>query len=125
MARIKYKEAVGLIVKKGKPAKGRKPIKTELEKLYVEESKSIREVAEQLECSKDMVYRSLKEYGFELRPGFNRSKLRVYDLAYLKREVSKKGSVNIAKELGVDVSTLRKHIKKRESLKRREGKRVA
>jgi len=116
MARIKYKEAAGFAVKKGKPAIGMKPRKAELQRLYVKESKSIREVADVLGYSKDMVYRSLKEYGFELRPGFNRSKLRVYDLAYLKREVSKKGSGNIEKELGVDVSTLRKHIKKREGL---------
>jgi len=117
MARIKYKEVAGLEVKRGRPPIRKKPSKTELKKLYMKESKSIREVADVLGCSKDMVYRSLKEYGFELRPGFNRSRLRVYDLAYIKREVSKKGFGNIAKELGVDVSTLRKHIRKREGLK--------
>ncbi len=34
MARIKYREAVGVEVKKGKPALGRKPNKSELKKLY-------------------------------------------------------------------------------------------
>ena len=35
MARIKYQEAVGLEVKRGKPAKGKKPEKKELHRLYV------------------------------------------------------------------------------------------
>ncbi len=56
MARIRYKEAVGLKAKRGKLAKGRNPTKVELEKFYIEESKSIREIAELLGCSKDMVY---------------------------------------------------------------------
>ena len=113
MPRIKYEEAVGLKAKKGKPAIGKRPEKAELKKLYIEESKSIREIAEILGCSKDMVYRSLEEYQIERRPGYNRSKLRIYELAYLKREIKKKGHKEFALELGVDASTLRKHIKKR------------
>ena len=116
MVRIKYKEAIGLEVKRGKPSKGEKPSKSELQKLYVKESKSIREVAEVLCCSKDMVYRALKEYGVERRLRINRSKLRVYYLAYLKGEIKKKGYKEVAKELGITTDTLRKHIKKRESL---------
>lgn len=113
MPRIKYKEAVGLKAKKGKPPIGKRPEKSELMKLYVKESKSIREIAEHLGCSKDMVYRSLEEYQIERRPGYNRSKLRIYDLAFLKREIKQKGYKEFALELGVDVSTLRKHIKSR------------
>ncbi|MFC2160963.1 hypothetical protein ACFLRX_04855 [Acidobacteriota bacterium] len=113
MPRIKNKEALGLKAKKGKPAVGNKPGKAKLKKLYITESKSIREVAEILGCSKDMVYRSLEEYQIDRRPGYNRSKLRIYDLAYLKIEIKKKGYKEFALELGVDVSTLRKHIKKR------------
>lgn len=97
MARIKYQEAVGLEVKRGKPAKGKKPEKKELHRLYVKESKSIREVAEVLCCSKDMVYRALKKYGVERRLRINRSKLRVYYLAYLKGEIKKKGYKEVAK----------------------------
>lgn len=118
MAGIKYKEAIGLEVKRGKLAKGKKPRRAELKKLYVKQSLSIREVAKLLECSKDMVYRSLKEYNIEMRPGFNRSRLRVYDLTYLKREIRKKSYKEMSKELGVDISTLRKHIKKRENSQR-------
>jgi len=69
MARIKYKEVAGLKVKRGKPASGKKPGKAELKRLYIKESKSIRKVADVLGCSKDMVYRALKECGIERRSG--------------------------------------------------------
>lgn len=110
MARIKYKEAARLEVKKGKPAIGKKPRKAELQRLYVKESLSIRGVAEELECSKDMVYRSLKEYGIERRPLNKRSKLRNFDKSFLKRKVKGKGITKTAKELNVDVRTLKKYI---------------
>jgi len=111
--RIPYKKAIGQKVKPGRPSKGKIPEKKELLKLYIKESKSIREIAEHLGCSKDIVFRSLKEFKIERRPGFNRSKLRIYELTYLKREIKKKGYKEFALELGVDVSTLRKHIKNR------------
>ncbi len=113
MARIKGKEAGDVKVKRGRPSSREKPNKSELKRLYIKESKSIREVAEVLGCSKDMIYRSLEEYQIERRPGYNRSKLRIYDLAYLKREIRQKGYKEFALELGVDVSTLRKHVKNR------------
>ena len=40
MARIKYREAIGLDVKRGKPSIGKKPRKSELKRLYIKESKS-------------------------------------------------------------------------------------
>jgi len=110
MARIQYKEVAGLEAKSGKPAIGEKPTKGDLKKLYAKESKSIREVAEVLECSKDMVYRLLKEYGIERRPYNKRSKLRNFDKSFLKREVRNKGITKVANELSVDVRTLRKYI---------------
>lgn len=111
MARIKYKEVAGLEVNEGKPGIGRKPGKNDLKKLYIKESLSIREVAEVLECSKDMVYRSLKEYGIELRPGFNRSKLRRYKISVLEKGVREKGVRGYAKELGIHENTLRYYLK--------------
>ena len=114
MARIKYKEAVGQEVRRGRPSTGKKPSKIELKKLYVEESMSIREVAEQLECSKDMVYRSLKEYGIELRFKTRRSQLRVYELDYLRNEIDSKGYKQVAADLGVGVTTLRDYMKANE-----------
>ncbi len=110
MPRIKYKEAAGLKAKKGKPAIGNRPEKAELKKLYIKESKSIREIAETLGCSKDMVYRVLHEYKIELRPGFNRSKLRKYKLSDLEKGISEKGIRGYAKELGVHENTLRYYL---------------
>jgi len=111
MARIKYKEAAGIKAKKGKPALGKKPEKTELKKLYIKESRSIREAAEILGCTKDMVYRSLQEYGIELRPGFSRSKLRKYRLSDLEKGVKEKGIRGFSKELDVHENTLRYYLK--------------
>lgn len=111
MPRIKYKETVGLKAKRGKPTIGKRPEKTELKKLYVKESKSIREIAEILGCSKDMVYRALHEYKIELRPGFNRSKLRKYKLSDLEKGISEKGIRGYAKELGVHENTLRYYLR--------------
>ncbi len=45
MARIKYKEAARMTVKRGRPAIGRFPKKSDLGMLYVREGKSIRDVA--------------------------------------------------------------------------------
>lgn len=50
--------------------KGMKPSISELKKLYLKESRSIREVAKILGCSKDMVYRSLRENEINLREGY-------------------------------------------------------
>ena len=45
MARIKHQEAIGLEVKRGRPLAGPAPIKDQLVKLYVKESRSIRDGA--------------------------------------------------------------------------------
>lgn len=113
MARIKYKEAAGIEVKKGKPSIGEKPTKYEFKKLYIKESRSIREAAELLGCSKDMIYRAMKEYGIERRSGDKRSRLRYYKPSYLRKEVKEKGYEQVAKELGISTRTLRKHKKER------------
>ena len=70
------------------------------------ESKSIREIAESLGCSKDMVYRALQEYKIELRPGYNRSQLRKYKLSDLEKGINEKGIRGCAKELGVHENIL-------------------
>lgn len=111
MSRIKYKETAGLEVKRGKPKLGKKPSRIELKKLYIKESKSIREVAEILGCTKDMVYRGLREYEIELRPGYNRSKLRKFKLSVLEKGVREKGIRGFAKELGIHENTLRYYLK--------------
>jgi transposase-like protein len=110
MARIKYKEAANIEVKKGKSSIGKKPSKETLHKIYVEESRSIREIADILGCSKDMIYRALKEYGIDRRPDNKRSKLRNYDKSFLKKSVREKGITKAAKELSVNKNTLKKYI---------------
>lgn len=114
MARIKYKEAIGLEVKRGRPAKGNKPSEKILKKLYIKEFRSIIEIVNILGCSKDMVYRGLKEYGIELRSKTRRSKLRVYELDYLRSEIDSKGYKQVAADLGVGVTTLRDYMKAKE-----------
>ena len=111
MARIKYKEAAGLEAARGKPSKGGKPKESELRRLYIKESRSIREVAKAFRCSKDMVYRSLKEYRIELRSKTRRSQLRVYELDYLRGEIDSKGYKQVAADLGVGITTLRDYMK--------------
>lgn len=111
MARIKYREAIGLDVKRGKPSIGKKPRKSELKRLYIKESKSIREVAEVLGCTKDAIYTALKECEIERRSNACRSKLRKYKFSTLEKGVRKKGVRGYAKELGVHENTLRYYLK--------------
>ena len=94
-----------------KPVKRPKLNEKELKQLYLKKSKSIREIADILGCSKDMVYRSLQEYAIERRTNKRRSKLIDYKLSLLEREVKSKGIRGYARELGIDESTLRHHLK--------------
>jgi DNA-binding CsgD family transcriptional regulator len=113
MARIKYKEAAGLEVKRGRPLISQKPSKPELRRLYVRESKSIRDIARILGCSKDMIYRALQEYNIERRPRIKGSALWKHETSILHEGIKEKGIRGFAKELGIDESTLRYHLKRR------------
>lgn len=116
MVGIKYKEAAGQEVRRGKPSIGEKPRKSELKKLYVKESRSVRNIAGILDCSKDMIYRTLKEYGIQRRKHVEkRSKLQEYNLTFLRKEIRLKGFNQVASELGVHHTTLRRYIEKRTS----------
>ena len=112
MARIKYLEAIGRQVKRGRPAKGNKPSKNDLIKLYVKKSMPIREAAEKLGCTKDMIFRCLKEYEIETREPVKRTKLWDYDLETLERCMKDRGIREFAREIGVSESTLRYHVNK-------------
>ena len=113
MARIKYQEALGLEVKRGRPAKGNKPLKKEIIKLYVKGSKSIREIAKELRCTKDMVARALINYGIRRRSSAPRSSLIKYDLKTLEAGILTKGLRGFARDLGVNPSTLLHHMRVR------------
>jgi len=114
MGCIKYQEAAGLEVKRGRPLAGPAPSKEDLIKLYVLEERSVRAVAAVLGCSKDAVYRGLKQYGIPTRPNASRSRLRTIPLADLKAAIRAKGISGTARDLGIDRSTLRHHLKTRE-----------
>jgi hypothetical protein len=113
MARIKYQEAAGLEVKRGRPPAGPAPSKADLVRLYVNEGRSVRDVAAGLGCSKDAVHRGLRKFGIEIRTRARRSKLRTIPLRDLKAAVREKGIRGTARALGVDKSTLRHHLKVR------------
>ena len=100
-----------------RPSKGRKPSKERLERLYETETRSVREIAAFLGCSKDMVFRSLKEYEIKPRTNVRRSSLRQYDLAFLEAGIKEKGLRGFARELRVDNSTLLHHINIRKGMK--------
>ena len=111
MARIKYKEALGLEVKTGRPSTGQTPSKEDLVRLYLKEGRSIREVAQALGRSKDMVARALKGYGIEARAKVRRSGLRKYGLQGLGAAAREKGIRKTARDMGVNPSTLSRFLR--------------
>lgn len=113
MTRIRYQEAAGLEVKRGRPSAGPAPSKEDLVRLYVKEGKSIREVADVLGCSKDIVHARLKDFGIAVRSRARRSGLRKIPLRELKAAVRAKGISGVARDLGVDEGTVRHHLKVR------------
>ena len=113
MGRIKYLEAIGIEVRRGRPPAGPTPSKADLFKLYVKESRSVRDVATVLGTTKDAVHRSLKHYGIAARSNASRSRLRTIPLRDLKAFIRDKGIRGTARDLGVDKGTLRHHLKVR------------
>ncbi len=94
-----------------------RPNKKDLQKFYQKELRSVRDIAELLGCSKDLIFSALKEYGIERRRKTERrSQLMNYDFVLLKKEVKKKGYSQVARELGINKSTLTRYFKKRLSL---------
>ena len=97
--------------KTGRPPSGLAPSKKDLLCLYEKEGKSIREVADALRVSKDMVYRALKSYGIETREHVRKTPLWKLSKDALEMGIREKGFRGFARELGVNESTLRYHIK--------------
>ncbi len=96
-----------------KPPIGTKSERAELRRLYIHRSMSVREIAEFLGCTKDMVFRAFKEYGIETRTNKRRSSLKDIKLSVIEKGIGKKGIIGYARELRVDESTLRHHLKNR------------
>jgi hypothetical protein len=108
-----YQSGAGPEIRRGRPASSSKPEKAELMRLYNQESRSIRDIAEILNCRKDVVHYWLKNYGIPARSMAKRSKLLKYCLSELKEGAKKNGIRGYARELGVDESTLRHHLQVR------------
>ena len=113
MARIKYQEAIGLIVGRGRPPAGPAPSKEDLVRLYVREGRAIRDVAADLGTTKDAVHRALKRFGINARSNAARSKLRTIADRDLKAAIRAKGIRGTARDMGVDEGTIRHQLKVR------------
>ena len=111
--KLELKEGTALPPQRGRPSLAIKPEREELFRLYILESRSIREIAEILGSKKDFVHYWLKKYSIETRRMAKRSKLLKYSLSELKEGVEKKGIRGYARELDVDESTLRHHLQVR------------
>ena len=111
MGRIKYQEAIGQKPKRGRPASGPTPSKTDLVNLYVKESRSVREVATALGCTKDAVHRALARFGIKTRSNASRSSLRRIPLQDLKAAIQEKGIRGTSRDIGVDEGTIRHYLK--------------
>lgn len=104
MARIKYQEAAGLPVKRGRPPIGL-PRKSEIVLLYLQQGKTIRETAEALKRSKGTIARALKKYGISARSRARKSALLSYSIAELKSGIRDSGLRGYARDLGVSALT--------------------
>jgi len=98
--------------KPGRPRIHIRPRPEELRKLYLGEGKSIRAVARELGCSKDMIARSLKEHGIKRRMRTSNKKLADYSMKNLVTDVQEKGIRGLARELGVTEGAIRYHLRK-------------
>jgi len=123
---IKYEKAAGIKIPRRPPGRpvSHRPEKSELERLYVKEGRSIRDTAAQLKCSKDLIVRALKEYGIKARPriGHRQSQLTKYRLKDLKASVKKQGIRATARDLKVSEGTLRHYLKMVKQEREKSGK---
>jgi transposase-like protein len=115
MIRVGHKLAEGSFKQRGRTQFGEKPEKARLIKLYEKENDSIRDIAHMLGCSKDTIYRCLREYRIRPRTNARRSSLRQYDMEFLETGIKEKGIRGLARELDIDESTLRHHMRVRKS----------
>jgi len=110
MGRIKYQEAAGLEVKRGRP-RGRWPKKAKLVRVYVKDGLPIREAAKKLGYTKDTIARALISYGIERRPSGGR--LPRLSAIGLTAVLAERGTqAKVASKFGVSVRTLRRFIRR-------------
>lgn len=88
-----------------------RPARDVLQKLYVDEGKSLRAIAKELGLSRDFIHAALKEYGIETRSTFKPSKLAQFPLGRIKERVRVLGYEKAAREFGVGMTTLYHYVK--------------
>ncbi len=89
-----------------------KPDKKTLERLYIDQSLSIRDIAAKLGLHPHTIHYHLRRYGIETRGNEKRSTLRAYRIETLEKGISEKGLRGYARELGVHENTLRHYLKR-------------
>ena len=122
MARIKYLEALGLEVKRGRPPVGPAPSKADLDRLYVREGRSVRDVAAVLGCSKDAVHRGLRIFGIKARPPAKRSRLLRLEQRRLFADLLELGPNRTAQKWGIPRRTFFDYLARIRSRGDRENK---
>jgi len=106
-------ESDGAKLARGGRPSGLKPGREELVRLYADESRSIREIAEIFGSKKDTVHYWLKKYGIFARNNASRSRLRNISLGEIEKKIRELGIRGYARELGVAEGTVRHHLKVR------------
>lgn len=111
MPRIKYKEAAGLEVRRGRPALSiNESERALLHRLYILEGRSTREVAAIMKISEATVRRRLRTAGILLRSNAKRSRLRALDQARLFADIIEIGVDRTARKWGIPERTFKSYL---------------
>ena len=111
MGRIKYQEAAGLEVKRGRPQlRASATMKDQLTLLYIVQELSVREVGAVMGISEASVRRRLTATGIPTRTKARRSRLRLLDQARLFGSIAEVGVRKTAKRWGIPERTLKSYL---------------
>ena len=88
------------------------PSKEELEELYVNKRTPITKIAKEKNMSVDRVKKYLNRYGIKIRNQSEATTKLFITKEFLEKELKHKTQVQIAKEIGCNVRTIRKYKKK-------------
>jgi DNA-binding CsgD family transcriptional regulator len=94
-----------------RPKSPKAPDADTLRKLYLQQSKSMREVARDLGLHPDTVHYWLKKYKIETRSNVRKSQLLNVPLGELNKKVMRLGIRGFARELGLSEGAVRHHLK--------------
>ena len=113
MGRIKYQEAAGLEVKRGRPRRMvEEKEKERLTRFYVVQELSTREIAKVMKISDASVKRRLHAAGVVMRSNARRSRLRLLNQARLFSDIIDLGVDRTAAKWGISERTLKHYLSK-------------